>query len=237
MNIERWIIIEEDMRSVGCRGKWNDCSNIEEYVRVDMRKDEIKQTIEYYNKNAESFVKTTRDVDFSEAGNIFLSYVRDGGSILDFGCGSGRDSRYFLEKGYDVSACDASEAMCRLASEYIGIMVKKMYFEELNDESKYDGIWACASLLHLSEEELKDVIVKIKRALKPDGVLYASFKYGIGSREKNGRYFTDMNEESVKKWLSDAGMSVCKIWISGDVREGRDGEKWVNVVGENREQM
>ena len=52
MNIERWIIIEEDMRSVGCRGKWNDCSNIEEYVRVDMRKDEIKQTIEYYNKNA-----------------------------------------------------------------------------------------------------------------------------------------------------------------------------------------
>lgn len=193
-------------------------------------REEMKRTIEYYDKNSDAFVKSTVNVDFSEAQNVFLDYIKDGGAILDFGCGSGRDTKYFLNKGYKVSACDGSESMCRAASIYTGIEVKHMYFDELDSKNQYDGIWACSSILHLNRDELDDVIIKIKGALKSCGVMYASFKYGDGEKERNGRFFTDMNEELVKEWIDKAGMKVLKVWISSDVRDGRENERWINVV-------
>ena len=113
-------------------------------------KKKVDDTLSYYNSKAKDFVSGTVDVAFTDIQDIFLEYIPVGGRILDFGCGSGRDTKYFLSKGYDVAATDGSEELCKIASEYAGVQVKQMLFEELNAIEEYDGIWACSSILHLN---------------------------------------------------------------------------------------
>ena len=188
-------------------------------------------TLEYYDQNAEQFFKTTADVDFTGTQDRFLRYLEPGSRILDLGCGSGRDTRYFLEKGYQVDATDGSAEICRLASEHTGIPVKQMLFSELDAVSEYDGIWACASILHLPEEELRDVMHRIGTALKEDGVFYTSFKYGDFAGERNGRYFRDFTEESFREFLTDFHeFRMTDQWITSDVRPNRGEERWLNVL-------
>ena len=189
------------------------------------------KTINYYNKYTKSFIQTTRSVDFTNIQNKFLSYLPSGASILDFGCGSGRDTKYFLKRNYNVTAIDGSEEICKEASKYTGIKVKQMLFEELNDQNIYDGIWACASILHLSREELPDIFHKMHQALKRNGIIYTSFKYGTFEGEKNGRYFTDFTEEMFEEFARQiSGLQIEKMWITGDVREGRGDERWLNIL-------
>lgn len=113
------------------------------------------KTLDYYNQNATMFAVGTACVDFRQTQDKFLHNLKAGDTILDFGCGAGRDTKYFLEHGYQVDAIDGSKELCKIASEYTGITVKQMLFQELNETEKYDGIWACSSILHLSKEELK----------------------------------------------------------------------------------
>ena len=150
---------------------------------------------------------------------------------MDFGCGSGRDTKYFLKRNYNVTAIDGSEEICKEASKYTGLKVKQMLFEELNDQNIYDGIWACASILHLSREELPDIFRKMHRALKKNGIIYTSFKYGTFEGERNGRYFTDFTEEMFEEFARQiSGLQIEKMWITGDVREGRGDERWLNIL-------
>lgn len=200
--------------------------------------DTMKQdrTLIYYNKNAADFINTTQGVDFHQIQDIFLSYLSEGASILDFGCGSGRDAKRFKDLGYQITAVDGSEELCKVAAKYIGIPVRKMLFQELDDQEKYDGIWACASILHLSKNELADVLQKMCRALKNNGIIYTSFKYGTFEGERNGRYFTDLTEDSFRILLrSVRGLSVEKLWLTGDVRKDRGNEKWLNIILRKRD--
>lgn len=188
-------------------------------------------TLTYYNQNALSFVEGTRDVDFKSIQDKFISRLPQGATILDFGCGSGRDTKYFLEQSFKVTATDGSEELCKMASEYTGIPVKQMLFLELDEEDVYDGIWACSSILHCSYEDLVVVMQKICRALKNNGVLYTSFKYGTFSGDRNGRYFTDMIENSFKELLTNTQELVIEdLTITTDVRPGREEERWLNVI-------
>lgn len=188
-------------------------------------------TLDYYNKNAKDFISNTISVDFKSTQDKFLSCLDFGAHILDFGCGSGRDTKYFIEKGYQVEAIDGSEELCRLASEYTGIQVKHMLFQELSEIDKYDAVWACSSILHLPYQELKQVLIKIGKALNNQGILYTSFKYGIFEGERNGRYFTDMTEETFAELLKEVGsLKVEEQWITSDVRPGRGEEKWLNLL-------
>ena len=137
----------------------------------------------------------------------------------------------FLEQGYVVDATDGSEVLCKHASTYTGILVKHMLFQELTEIDKYDGIWACASILHLPIEELKDVMKKIVLALKENGILYTSFKYGNFAGERNGRFFTDMTEERFAILLSDVdNLELEEQWITFDARRERQEEKWINFI-------
>ncbi|MBQ3513807.1 MAG: class I SAM-dependent methyltransferase [Lachnospiraceae bacterium] len=189
------------------------------------------ETILYYNQNAESFISTTQNVSFLSVQSKFLKKLHQNASILDFGCGSGRDTKYFLEQGYSVEAIDGSEELCKLASVFTGIEVKHMLFNELEEMDKYDGIWACSSILHLPYAELVDVIKKMVIALKDNGIIYTSFKYGIFEGMRNGRYFNDMTEERFRKLLQDVeGLEIEEIWVSSDVRPGRGEEKWLNLI-------
>ena len=205
-----------------------------EDVANEMRKrlkGEKRMTDEFYNQNATQFFEGTVHAKMRQNYEPFLKRVLQGGNILDAGCGSGRDSLAFKKMGYQVTAIDGSKALCKLASEYIGQEVLNVRFQDLEFENEFDGIWACATLLHVPSSELPQVVGKLKRALKKNGVIYASFKQGTYEGERNGRYFTDLTEETAKKLFSECGFKVEEIWITGDVREGRGGEKWVNLIG------
>lgn len=189
------------------------------------------KTLSYYNKNAYDFVERTKDVSFSKVQDKFLFYMSANSFILDFGCGSGRDTKYFLEKGYRVDATDGSAELCRLAGEYTGIEVKPMLFSELSADSLYDGIWACASILHLSREELRDALCKMMKATKDNGYIYTSFKYGEFEGYRNERYFTDFTEDSFETFIKDVpGIKMIECWLSEDVCRGRGEEKWLNLI-------
>lgn len=188
-------------------------------------------TIQYYNKNAIQFFDTTKDLSFQENQNRFLNYLKKGDTILDFGCGAGRDTKYFLEQGFQVVAVDGSIELCQLASEHTGIPVRKMFFQELAESHTYHGIWACASILHVPKNELTEVFEKMSKALKQFGVIYASFKYGTYEGERSGRYFTDFTEETFGKFMKQIdGLSIKEVWITADVRPDRGDEKWLNMI-------
>lgn len=190
-----------------------------------------KQTLDYYNTNATVFAEGTIKADMSTTRDCFLDYMAPKGTILDWGCGSGRDSLAFKELGYEVEAADASEELCKFASELIGIEVRNETFNDLQVADKYDGIWACASLLHVERQQLPDIFAKAYRALKTNGVMYVSFKYGIYEGERNGRFFTDMTEEKFKNVIKDFNnFVIIDQWITEDVRAGREEEKWLNVI-------
>lgn len=193
--------------------------------------DHEKKTLDYYNRQFGQYTETTVDLEFSDIQDRFLKYLEPGATILDFGCGSGRDSRYFLQKGYAVEASDGSEEMVRIATETAGIPVKLMLFSELDETEKYDGIFACASILHVPSAELPDIFRRVHKALKTGGIFYPSFKYGGFEGERKGRYFTDQNEEKLAKLLQESGgFEIIEQWISYDVRPGRGEEKWLNTI-------
>lgn len=188
-------------------------------------------TLNYYNNNATDFVSTTRNVDFSTTQKAFIKYLPQAATILDFGCGSGRDTKYFLDQGYLVDAIDGSNELCKLATEYTGIEVTCMQFQDIEVLDKYNGIWACSSILHLPIDELKIVFSKLAVALKRNGILYTSFKYGDFEGFRDDRYFIDMTEEKFMKLLNNIQVfDIEDIWITSDVRPGRDDEKWLNVI-------
>ena len=191
----------------------------------------LTPTLNYYNNNAIDFVANTRDVDFSTTQKEFIKYMPQGAAILDFGCGSGRDTKYFVDQGFLVDAIDGSSELCKLATEYTGIEVTCMQFQDIEVLNRYNGIWACSSILHLPIDELRIVFIKLAAALKRDGIVYTSFKYGDFEGYRDDRYFIDMTEEKFINLLDEIQVfDMEKIWITSDVRPGRDDEKWLNVI-------
>lgn len=165
-------------------------------------------TLEYYNKNAKLYFEQTVEGDLEENYNRFLNKIPNNSYILDFGCGSGRDSKYFIEKGYKVKAIDGSIEMCKLASRYINQNVECMKFDELNEENTYDAIWACSSILHVEKEELPNILSKMIRALKPNGVIFTAFKKGEGYEIKEGKYYNFLTKEELERICNDINQSV-----------------------------
>lgn len=198
---------------------------------ISQRSRQKDNTLGYYDNYADEFYKSTVNIEFYTMQEKFLNKLKNDSYILDFGCGSGRDTRYFLEKGYHVDAIDGSKELCKLASKFTGIEVKNMFFEELSEVNKYDGIWACSSILHLPITELTKVMRKMVVALKENGVIYTSFKYGTFAGERNGRFFTDMTEVTFAEFIREIeNLEVEEQWITSDVRPGRSEEKWINLI-------
>lgn len=188
-------------------------------------------TIDYYNKNAEQFFHETVNINMEEFYAPFLSHVPKGGRILDAGCGSGRDSLYFIKHGYEVTAFDAAERLVEMSSKLISQQVYRKEFQCLDYEDEFDGIWACASLLHIPHIQIDDVFERLARALKVSGVLYVSFKYGDFEGEEGERFFNYYDETSFSSLLvKHPNLKQIRRWCSSDQRQHKHNVLWLNVL-------
>ncbi|MFI8033982.1 class I SAM-dependent methyltransferase [Acinetobacter sp. ABJ_C3_5] len=190
----------------------------------------MKYTLDYYDINALEFFESTSKVDMESLYQPFLRYLPAHAFILDLGCGSGRDTLAFKDKGYQVAATDYSKELVDKARCLTGIDVRFESFYELSELNQYDGVWACASLLHCERKRLPEVLGKILKALKVNGICYMSFKYGTGDRYKDGRQFTDMDELQAQNLLKKFdNILLLQQWITIDKRPDHN-EDWLNIV-------
>lgn len=196
-------------------------------------------TLDYYNKNAKLYFEQTVEGNLKENYNKFLSKIPRESYILDFGCGSGRDSKYFIENGYKVKAIDGSIEMCKLASEYINQDVECMKFDELNEENTYDAIWACSSILHVEKEELPNILNKMIKALKPNGVIFTAFKKGEGYEIKDGKYYNFLTKEELEKILNGVNKNIKIIDYFETLSSTKRPEKviWSNYILQKQGQL
>lgn len=152
-------------------------------------------------------------------------------SILDAGCGSGRGAFYFSGKGYRVTVFDYSPPMVKQATKLTGSKALQLSFQDLTFENQFDGVWACSSLLHFPMDEMHDAIYRLSRSMKIDGVLYASFKYGKGEYNRNGRFCVDLYEEGADDLIGQhPELTAIRYWQTSDLRPGREKEKWMNLL-------
>jgi len=187
-------------------------------------------TQRYYEDKAEEYLARTSHLDMESLYKPFLELIPAGGTILDAGCGPGRDILAFLKQGLRVTAFDASAKMVEIASKQTGVLAFQMRFQELKYEQEFDGIWACASLLHVPFCELDAVLTRFRRALKTGGICFMSFKQGNGERFEDGRRFIDFTEATLQQKLADiSGLSILRTWGTED-QAGRSGVQWVNAL-------
>ena len=188
-------------------------------------------SVDYYNSNSESFIKDTRNIDMKKNYEVFLANIPDQGLILDAGCGSGRDSLIFQKLGYRVDAFDGSSSMVSEAKKLTGLNIELSTFEDFEFNRFYNGIWACASLLHVRRANLVSILTRLSEGLISGGVLYSSFKYGNNERLNGERYFNDINEHVLKAYVDTVpNISVMQTWVTGNRRTNDNDEKWLNSL-------
>lgn len=191
----------------------------------------MNSTIDYYNSQARDYFDSTSEIDLTELYEVFLQYIPEGGRIIDLGCGSGRDVKWFIENGYRASGIDASSELIQIARERWGIPVEVGLIEEWVTEETFDGIWCCGSLMHLDFEEVKQFFAKLKNVMKKNGVLFMSVKSGIKTGEDEiGRFFENYTEKDIKALVEYAGdLKIQTMWYTED-RLAREDFRWLNAI-------
>ena len=184
----------------------------------------------YYNQNAQQFFDGTINVDMISLYNKFIPLIDKKGLILDAGCGSGRDSKAFKAFGFSVHAIDASSELAKLAEQEIEQSIEVTTFQDFQSTKLYDAIWACASLLHVSINELPSAFQNLSKTLKSKGIFYCSFKYGTEEIERDGRHFTNLNESLLEQVISSSNLKALETWRTSDLRKGREQEQWLNAI-------
>ena len=191
------------------------------------------ETVEYYNLHAREYADETLATDLSDIIDQFLGYLPNPekcGEILELGCGAGRDAKVMFSRGYTVDMTDGSIELCKIACEYTGHVARQMMFDELDEECRYDGIWACGSLLHVPKANLPDILAKCQRALKPGGVMFMCFKVGNFDGLRSGRHYSDLDQEEIERLVLNMGqMEILDMYMTGDTMPDRPSFNWLNV--------
>ncbi len=189
-----------------------------------------EKTIKFYNERASYFVPKWLAINPAVFQDEFLTYIKPGGIILDLGCGSGRDSKVFLERGYEVIAMDGAPKMCEMASSYIGRPVFCSTFQDYEPDRMLDGIWARAAFIHLEKTELIKIMKKLAMKLNQGGCFYTTFLYGTFTGERNGLFFADQDEESLQTIVNAVPeLTLQKQVISASYRPGQETVKWLHA--------
>ena len=187
--------------------------------------------IDYYNRYAVPYYEETVGVSMEEVMESFLELLPENAEVLDLGCGSGRDTVLLEENGCYVTPLDGSKEMCKLAEVNTDKEVLLMRYEEMNFDEVFEGVWACAALVHLPLDEMKDTLQKIVQALKPEGILYFSVHKGDRDGIYGGRYFRDYSKKELTNLLDGIPeLELLELWTTTDVRTNRPDRKWLNVL-------
>ena len=188
-------------------------------------------TIGFYDENAEDFFQRSVDADMARGHADFMALVAPGGRILDAGCGSGRDSLAFAKLGFQVTLIEASPKLAALAVAHTGLPVEVMTFDQVAWRKTFDGVWACASLLHVPRAELPAAVRRLRDALVPGGILWMSFKHGAQERQANVRHFTDLDEAGARPLITEVGgLDLISLTVTDAARDDRLGERWLSVL-------
>lgn len=198
-------------------------------------------SINYYDQNADQFIQDTFYADMSAAYALFTQYLKPDATLLDIGCGSGRDSNYFASQGYTIYAHDGSEAMVEHTRKFLGDKVVVADFSEFDPMRHFgkniifDGLWACASLIHVPEENMVNIVNNYMQYAAEGGVFFLSFKLRDKNHEKDGRNFTNFNREKLETLIKQCnGLDILELVETVDVRAGREDEGWIIVVVRKR---
>jgi SAM-dependent methyltransferase len=169
------------------------------------------KTLEHYSERAAEFWIGTRDHDVTQNIDALLRHVRGTPPlcILDFGCGPGRDLAAFRALGHEPIGLEGSPPLAAMAREHSGSEVWEQDFLALNlPSSRFDGIFANASLFHVPCQELPRVLRELHAALKPDGILFTSNPRGNNQEGWNrGRYGAYHDLESWRVFMKTAGFT------------------------------
>ena len=191
----------------------------------------MDKTIEYYNINAKEYFERTFTAEMSAIYKCFIKYLKPGSHICDLGCGSGRDSKYFMSQGFTVLPIDGSPEICRLASNFLGQKVICNKFDEIDYRNEFDAIWACASLLHIKKNKLNAIMKQMIQAVRNNAVIYVSFKIGNAEEIIDGRYFSYYNHDEILNFiLKYESMKLLKMWVSDDVINPLEKPQWLNII-------
>lgn len=189
-------------------------------------------TLSYYEKHAREYSESTVKLDLHELHDVFLKELPRGAHILDAGCGTGRDTKTFLKRGYLVTAIDGSPEMAKLATDFTGQHCETLCFQQMKFYEEFDGIWACASILHVPKREMPDIIERFIRALRVGGVFYISLKEGEGERTADdGRFFNYYTEDSFRKLLASfPALREIAFWKTAEIRSQHHAGPWLNFL-------
>lgn len=186
-------------------------------------------SLKFYDENAKDYFDKSVNLDVRYMYPFFLNYLSEKSKILDLGCGSGRDSKAFLDMGYDVTSVDGSSELAKLASDYIGKEVIVSDFRDIKYENEFDGIWAMSSLLHLPKIDTLEVYKNLAHSLKSNGTMYVCYKVGETEREERGRFFNDYTEESFKEFISTVeDFKIKEVLLTGSTMNNHD--KILNLI-------
>lgn len=196
----------------------------------------MNETIKYYNDNAAAYYDSTVNADLTTIREAFASFLPDGATIIDIGCGSGRDVKAFCDLGYKAIGLDSSEELAKLAKEKLGIDVIIGDMSSWVSDVPYDGIWSCASLIHLNDIEKVQFFKDLEQNLKSGGIIYISVKEGVETGiDEKGRFISNCTFEKLQKYLQDADCRVIEKIITEDKLD-RD-TKWLNVIAKKNGQI
>lgn len=193
--------------------------------------DPIASTSKFYETHAEEYFERTVAADLSGLYSRFLMHVREGGRILDAGCGSGRDLRKFRERGFQAIGIDASDALVKIAREYSGAPCHTLRLEDIQYKGEFDGVWACASLLHLPKVAVVPVLRRLQEALVAGGAMFASVQIGKGEAfVADGRFYAYYQLDEFVRFVKEAEFLIQDSWITEDVLRERVNIRWINVI-------
>ncbi len=183
----------------------------------------------YYEKNAQDYFEKTVNVDMHSIYDRFQISLKGNEHILDAGAGSGRDTKYFLSKGFKVTAIDAVEEMVELGRRYTGAAIQRLNFYDINYDQEFDAIWASGSLVHIPRKDMGKILLKLGQALKKNGIFYLSFKYGDRKLQDGERFFNNYTEETFSELIEKIGVfNILEVWLSDDKLKRE--EKWLNII-------
>lgn len=190
-------------------------------------------SIDYYNRFAKEYYEKTVSATMEGQLKQFTELLPVGGAVLDLGCGSGRDSLFLVEEGFDVTSLDGAKKMCELAQIHVGHEVLNLTYDQLDFNEVFDGIWACASLVHEEPDKLPVTLQRVFDCLKSEGVMYMSFRHGdfIGFNSDINFYaYTEATFGNIlEQCIGKQNIEMIDVFITKDTREEFLDNEWINI--------